>query len=160
MKPGGRFIGVIAGPKQNGDMPWSRVGLPLYKALQSRISTDKLASCVLPVCWRTQEDVLEGFIDGQWEVEVCEFHETKDPVREEYERGEMSATEFGKATIESFRAVCHQTCLSALEKTLSSTEEAEKVLAEAYDDCVDVISSDPETYNLDVSFWYVLAKKL
>lgn len=158
LKVGGCFIGAVACPKASGDYPWSRVGLPLYRALASRISSEFLASCVLPCCWRTEADVRAGFGGDDWIIEACEFHETKDPVREELERGKISPSAYGKATIESFKAVCHPTFISALAK-LMPQNKAEQVLEEAYEASIDSIAADPEQYNLDVSFWYVVARK-
>ena len=59
----------------------------------------------------------------------------------------------------SFKAVGHPTCLMSLSKSMKH-EEAERLLNEAYDDAVETIASDPDQYNLDLSFYYVLAKKI
>lgn len=158
LKVGGQFIGAVACPKTNGDFPWSRVGLPLSKALESRLSPEAFAACVLPCCWRAEADVRAGFGEDKWDIDACEFHETKDPVREELERGELTPSDYGKATIESFKAVCHPTCLSSLAKFMPQGE-AEKVLEEAYEASIKSIAADPEQCNLDVSFWYIVARK-
>jgi len=158
LKRGGFFIGAIAAPKDNGHFPWSMVGLPLIKAITSRVAPEVSAPCVLPCCWRTEADVRAGFPSELWDVRACEFHQTKDPVREQFERGEMTPAEYGKSVIESFKAVCHPTCEAALSKSLDR-KEVEKLLEESYFDCIDTIAADPEQYNLDVSFWYVLARK-
>jgi SAM dependent carboxyl methyltransferase len=170
LRPGGCFVGVFACPKLNGDYPWSQVGRQIYDSLLSshvvKESPDVLASCILPVCWRTEQDVRDGFSndddstkdDIMWDVHVCEFHETKDPVRESYDRGEIAAMEYGRAVIESFKAVGHRTCLASLSNQLGD-DNANQVLEDAYDDSVAIVASDPNKYNLDVSFWYVLAQK-
>ena len=160
LKLGGRFIGAVACPKETGDFPWSKVGYVIYQALVSKkANTDELASCVLPCCWRTEADVRAGFDNKRWELEACEFHETKDPVREALERGEISSQKYGQSVVESFKAVNHQTCIGALKTTMGHTD-AEALLNEAYGESVAVIAKDPKQYNLDVSFWYVLAKKI
>ena len=163
LKVGGRFIGAVACPKKNGHMPWSRVGFLLYQALASKeeIPKETLGSCVLPCCWRTEADVRAGFLQesGGWELEVCEFNETKDPVREQLERQELTPKEYGRAVIDSFAAVGHQTCVETLSSKSPSSTKVEQLLQEAYQDCVEQIGADPDKYNLDVSFWYVVAKK-
>jgi hypothetical protein len=93
-----------------------------------------------------------------WELEACEFHESKDPVRESLEKGEISPTEYAKTVVEAFKAVCHPTCLSALSKAMPKNKAA-LILEESYAESVNVVALDPERYNLDVSFWYVLARK-
>ena len=72
LKVNGCFIVAVACPKSSGDFPWSRIGLPLYGALASRLSSDALASCVLPCCWRTESDVRAGFCENEWLIEACE----------------------------------------------------------------------------------------
>lgn len=158
LKVGGRFIGAVACPKANGHFPWSRVGLPLHQALASKVSPEILASCVLPCCWRTEENVRAGFEDVGWEIEICEFHETKDPVREKFERGEITPAEYGKSVIESFAAVCHPTCVTSLVKFMP-VSQVEQLLEEAYEECIETIAADPDQFNLDVSFWYIMARK-
>jgi hypothetical protein len=37
--------------------------------------------------------------------------------------------------------------------------KAALILEESYAESVNVVALDPERYNLDVSFWYVLARK-
>jgi SAM dependent carboxyl methyltransferase len=162
LKVGGCFAGALAGPKENGDIAWSKVALVIYRAWERKFDSAKeLASCILPCCCRTEEDVRAGFDNDGWELEVCEFHQTKDPVRESLERGEISCQEYGRAVVESFKAVCHPTCLSSLTKSMDMPmTKVDALLNEAYDDCVDVIAADTEQYNLDVSFWYVLARKV
>ncbi|CAB9504497.1 Methyltransferase FUS9 [Seminavis robusta] len=159
LKLGGRFIGAVACPKENGDYPWSKVGKVLHDALLSKVESPQvIAACVLPCCWRTRADVEAGFAIG-WQVEALEFHETKDPVREQLEQGGViTPTEYATAVVESFKSVGHPTYAGALAKTMPQTQ-VDQLLAEAYKDCIDVIAADPEQYNLDVSFWYVVAKK-
>jgi len=159
LKPGGFFVGVIACPKQNGDKPWSYVGRPIYDALLKKIeSPAKLASCILPVCWRSEKDVRDGFDSSKWKIHRCEFHETKDPVREAFERGEMSSLEYGSSVIDSFKAVGHRTCFNALSEQVGN-DKANQLLDDAYEASIPVVASDPNKYNLDVSFWYILAQK-
>lgn len=158
LKVGGRFIGAVASPKANGHFPWSRVGLPLHQALISKVSPEVLASCVLPCCWRTEADVRAGFEEDGWDLEVCEFHETKDPVREKLERGEITPRAYGKSVIESFKAVCHPTCATAMAKSLPPAE-VEQLLEEAYEECIETIAADTDQFCLDVSFWYIVACK-
>lgn len=159
LKVGGRFIGAVACPKENGDMPWSKVAIPIYRALQAKFdNAEALASCVLPCCYRTEADVRAGFNTAGWELEACEFHQTKDPVRESLEQGELSPMEYARAVIKSFKAVCHPTCIGSLSKYMPLSN-AEELLAAAYQDSLQDIAADPELYNLDVSFWYVMAKK-
>lgn len=159
LKVGGRFIGCMACPKKNGDNPWSLVGRVVYDVLLTKVdSPNDLAACVLPNCYRTEADVRAGFTDG-WELEACEFHESKDPVRGSLERGEVSPTEYAQITIEAFKAVCHPTCLGALSRSMSKTK-AVQILEESYAESLDLVAADPYRYNLDVSFWYVLARKM
>ena len=166
LRVGGRFIGCMACQKENGDYPWSLVGRVIYDVLLTKVkSADDLAACVLPNCYRTEADIREGFSfkkdDGSpcWELEVCEFRESKDPVRESLERGEISSTEYAKTVIEAFKAVCHPTCLGSLSKTMSESQ-ASRLLEESYTESIGLVASNAARYNLDVSFWYVLAKKL
>ena len=126
--------------------------------MASRLSSDALASCVLPCCWRTESDVRAGFCEDEWLIEACEFHETKDPVRKELETGKMNPLAYGRATIDSFKAVCHPTFIRSLVKVMPR-DKAEQVLGEAYGASIETIAADPEQYNLDVSFWYVVARK-
>lgn len=162
LKVGGCFIGAVACPKENGDFPWSKVGILIHRALEKHVANPKdLASCVLPCCWRTEAEVRAGFDDDAWELIACEFHETKDPVRESLERGGISAGDYGNTTVEAFKAVCHPTCLGSLVRaTGMPTEKVEALLNEAYNEAAGVCAADPEQYNLDVSFWYVLARKV
>ncbi|KAL7569027.1 hypothetical protein ACA910_021309 [Epithemia clementina (nom. ined.)] len=168
LKVGGRFIGTVACPKTNGHFPGATVGRVVYDALLSRFPSSfpqrDLAACVLPSCGRSRDEVLAGFLNHQdsgcsWDVEVCEFHETKDPAREALDRGDITPTEYAKIVTKSFRAAAHPTILGALTKLLPVTE-AERLLNQAYEDCLDVIAANPELYNLDVSFWYVMAQKI
>lgn len=160
LKPGGRFIGAVAAPKANGDYPWSKVGRILYDALLSKVECpNDLASCVLPCCWRTEDDVRAGFHRNYgWEIEACEFHQTKDPVRESLEQGEIAPIEYGASVVASFKSVGHMTCVNALTKSMSSAQ-ADEMLNMAYQEIIEIIAVDPEQYNLDVSFWYLVAKK-
>lgn len=159
LKVGGRFIGSVACPKENGDMPWAKVAIPVYRALQAKVdNAEALASCVLPCCYRTEADVRAGFNTDGWELEVCEFHQTKDPVRESLQRGELSPMEYARAVIKAFKAVVHPTCLGTLTRYMSRSS-AEELLTEAYEHSLEDIAANPELYNLDVSFWYVMAKK-
>jgi hypothetical protein len=69
LKVGGQFIGCMACPKQNGDNPWSLVGRVIYDVLLTKVdSPNDLAACVLPNCYRTEEDVRAGF---------CFFHKRR-----------------------------------------------------------------------------------
>ena len=122
-------------------------------------NSDDLAACVLPCCWRTEADILAGFEKEKWELEVCEFHETKDPVREALESESISLREYSKSVVDAFKAVNHQTCIGSLMKTMTKSK-AEELLSEAYADSMSTIAEDPDQFNLDVSFWYVMAKKL
>lgn len=158
LKVNGYFIGAIACPKQNGHYPWSQVGMVLHNVLQTKVSKEALGACVLPCCWRTEGEVRAGFQHESWELEICSFYETKDPIREQLEHGTISSHEYGRVVIQSFRAVCHPTCVTALSKFMSDNE-VHQVLETAYEECIGTIASDPEQYNLDVSFWYVLARK-
>jgi hypothetical protein len=159
---GGYFIGTITCPKDNGDCPWSRVGIPIYHALQKALPhPDAAAACVLPCCWRTAADIRAGFSATEWDLQVCEFHQTKDPVRDSYERGEMTVLEYAQAVVEAFKAVCHPTCMTCLRQSTNlPADQVNELLNAAYQESVQVVATDPETYNLDVSFWYVLAKKI
>lgn len=89
------------------------------------------------------------------------FMKQKDPERERLDCGEMTPIEYGTSVIESFKAVCHPTFLTCLSKSSSSMDPAEvkRVLEEAYQECIESIAADPEQYNLDVAFWYILARK-
>lgn len=184
LKPNGYFVGVIACPKRtsNGDYPWSKVGRIVYDSLTAelkssliskdgddnegnieKIMKEFLAPCVLPCCWRTEDNVRDGFPSHQWIIDACEFHETKDPVRESLERGTITPIKYGQSVIDSFKAVCHPTCLNSLSSNINNNnntiDEAETLLHSAYKRSIPIIANDPQQYNLDVSFWYVLARK-
>lgn len=165
LQPGGRFLGVVACPKENGDCPWSRVGHVIYREMRQVVShPDALAACVLPCSWRTKEEVRAGFTanddDGssEWEIETCVFHQTKDPVREELDQGKITAKEYGAAIVQSFRSVCHPTLVGVMSKYMPQSQ-AEEELEQAYVASIDDVAANPERLNLDVSFWYIVAKK-
>mmetsp|Transcript_37319 Transcript_37319/g.43438 ORF Transcript_37319/g.43438 Transcript_37319/m.43438 type:complete len:366 (-) Transcript_37319:456-1553(-) len=169
---GGVFIGAVCGIKSDGDHPWSKVGYLVYQAMESRVKRgDGLDSCVLPCWYRTDADIRAGFeqttkLDNYgddngrvWDVEVCEYHETVDPIRERLLRGEITAREYGRLVIDSFRAVSNPTIVNCLSKTMDP-DELDTLMEDVYEACIDPIGADPDQYNLDESFWYVLAKKI
>ena len=86
------------------------------------------------------------------------FIKSKDPVREALERAELTPSEYARSVMESFKAVCHLTSVNSLAKG-TSQQQAEQLLQDAYNDCLETIATAPEQYNLDVAFWYILATK-
>lgn len=155
----------MAAPKENGDYPWSQVGKLLYDVLSTKVDEPSrdLATCVLPVSWRTEDEVRAGFISDNsanifGDVEMCEFHQTKDPIRTDLENGEITVDHYSKVVMDAFAAVCHLTCLNSMSKSMPR-DQAAKILDASYKDCLEKIGADPGKYNLDVSFWYILAKK-
>ena len=72
---------------------------------------------------------------------------------------DITPWEYRWLIIDSFCVVSSPMIVNYLSKSMDP-DEFEILIQDVYEACIDLIGADPNNYNLDELFWYVLAKKV
>jgi len=164
--PGGKLVVVLACQKNDGDYPWSQVGYAFYSCLEElmqagRLTEAELADYTLPCCWRSREDVEAPIQDKRvpFKIDRLEHRHTPCVSREALRRGEIDPDMYAVQIMDAFLAVGARPLLSILVCSRSQ-QEAETIVAEARELALPIVRGNPDKYQLDMSFWHLLATRL
>lgn len=166
LAPGGRLLLSISTQNQDGSYPFSQQGLVLYRALQEladegQCSHEQLSNYVMPLWYRTEEDVR-----APWEcdspinlqIESLEFKVTPCVHYNSLLKGIIQTTEYAKIILDTSLAVNEPSLTAALSEC--GSEKIRKLISIARERAELVIAAEPEKYKIEQSnFFLVLSKR-